>query len=101
MPNGKESAPEEAGQDKGLIQPDLFDAHKELLADLWNIWSLHRRLNADLRKMDAVRYSRLSVVTLSQMAAVTAVDVGLTEEQFLATCKANFDEAVKRAPRWS
>jgi hypothetical protein len=84
-----------------LIQGDLFDAHKELLADLWNIWGLHRRLNADLRKMDAVRYSRLSVVTFSQIAAVTALDASMTEEQFLATCKANFDEAVKRAPRWA
>jgi len=26
--------------------------------------------------------------------------VGMTEERFLATCKANYTEAVKRAPRF-
>lgn len=47
-----------------------------------------------------VLYSRLSVVALSQLTAIVAVDVGMNEQQFLAVCKANFDEAHTKAPRF-
>jgi hypothetical protein len=85
------------------VAPDLFEVHKALLADGWELWKNHRDavttpgLN---HKADPIRYSRISIVSFSQIAAVTAVDVGLTEEQFLATCKANYQGAVKRAPRF-
>jgi hypothetical protein len=42
----------------------------------------------------------MSVVALSHMAAVTAVDVAMSEEQFINVCLANYREAIKRAPRW-
>jgi len=47
-----------------------------------------------------VLYSRISVVALSQLSAIIGVDVGMTEQQFLSVCKANFDEAFKNAPRF-
>ena len=76
-------------------------AHERLLVKLWAVWVEHRELNKDPdTRMDPVVFSRVSVVTLTQVAAVTAVDVGMGEDQFLNTCKANYKEAEKRAPRW-
>lgn len=48
-----------------------------------------------------VHYSRLSVVALTQLAAIAAVDVGMTPEQFTNVCRANFEQAYKQAPRFS
>jgi hypothetical protein len=82
------------------IPNELYTLHSKLLEDSWATWRANRSRAAE-GGVEAVRYARLSIVTLSQMAAMTAVDIGLTEKQFLATCKANFDEAYKRAPKWS
>jgi hypothetical protein len=97
MPDGETSS---TNANPPGIDADLYDTHKELLADLWNLWGLHRRLNADLRKMDQERFSRISIVSCTHLAAVTAVDVSMSEEQFLNTCKANYRAAVQHAPRW-
>ena len=77
----------------------LMQAHNILVVKLWEIWKEHREW-CKAQKIDPVIYSRVSVVSLTQIAAVTAIDVGMTEEQFLNTCKANFQEADKKAPRW-
>lgn len=74
---------------------ELHDIHKKLLRDIWVTWGQHR----DGSK-DQVKFTRLSVVTCSQVAATCAVDVHMTEEQFLATCKANYEQASKNAPKW-
>lgn len=50
--------------------------------------------------VSSVLYSRLSIVALTQLAAIVGVDVGMTTEQFIAVAKANFDEAFKVAPRF-
>ena len=75
------------------IQAKLFEAHKSLLKGIWDTWKQHKL-------PDQVKYTRISIVSLTQAAAVCAVDVGMTEENFLATCKANYAQAVKSAPRW-
>jgi len=80
------------------IPEELFQVHKALLAEGWMLWKRHRTLNEP--PVGPVAFSRLSIVTFSQMAAVTAVDVGLTEEQFLETCRANYKEASAKAERW-
>ena len=49
---------------------------------------------------DPVVFSRMSTVALTQLGAVVAVDVGMNQEQFVAVCRSNFDEAFKRAPRF-
>lgn len=48
-----------------------------------------------------VQYSRLSIVALSQVASIAAVDIGMTSKQFADLCVANFNEAHKRAPKFS
>ncbi len=47
-----------------------------------------------------VRFSRLSVLALTQVASIVAVDVGMNHDQFTAVCLANFKEAYKRAPKF-
>ena len=78
------------------VNPEYLKMHTEYLKDSWLAWSKHR----DLNKPKYHEFYRVAVVTLTQQAATLAVDVNLTEEQFLATCKANFQEALRRAPRW-
>lgn len=48
-----------------------------------------------------VLYSRLSIVALTQVAAIAAVDVGVPVDKFLDVCKANFNEAHKNAPKFA
>jgi hypothetical protein len=76
---------------------ELHNVHKKLIDDLWGAW----RHNHDAFSEDKVTFSRVSVVSLTQVAATCALDVKMTEEQFLATCKANYEAALKHAPRWS
>lgn len=79
------------------VSPELFEMHQRLLKDLWETWGIHR----DLNKPKFHEFYRVSVATLTGQAAVLAVDVNMTEDQFLATCKANFKEALKKVPKWS
>ena len=76
---------------------DLFDAHKKLLDETWVLWREHCKLN---KVIGQEKFSRISIVTMTHIAAVTAVDVGMNKQQFLQTCEANYDAAVRRAPRW-
>ncbi len=50
--------------------------------------------------VSAVLYSRLSLVALTQMAAIVGVDIGMTPEQFINVCRANFNEAYSKAPKF-
>ena len=88
------------GNEIDISAEDLLVLHTGLMTDLLRLWMDRRELAKQIG-VGPVKFSRVSIVSLSQLAAVIAVDVGLTEEQFLATCKANFAEAAKRAPRWS
>jgi hypothetical protein len=81
------------------VNPALFKVHEALINDLWQVWVKHRDLTKEQHGQEV--FSRVSIATLSLMAAVTAVDVSMDEEHFLATCKANYEAAVAKAPRWS
>jgi hypothetical protein len=50
---------------------------------------------------DPMLYARLSVVAMSQWLAIVGVDIGMSQEQFLAVCKANFETAYQKAPKFS
>jgi hypothetical protein len=76
---------------------ELHSAHKKLVADLWSTWLLNRAAFSE----DQAKFTRVSIVSLTQVAATCAIDVSMPEEQFLATCKANYEAALKHAPRWS
>lgn len=45
-------------------------------------------------------YSRLSLVALTQLSAIIGVDIGMNASQFTAVCRANFDAAYERAPKF-
>lgn len=50
--------------------------------------------------VDAALFTRLSLVALTQWAAILAVDVGMQPEHFEAVCNIQFAEAHKNAPRF-
>jgi hypothetical protein len=83
---------------EGTLEQKLQHVHSDFVADIWRAWKDNRSESAT--SIDSEKFSRISVVSLTQVAATTAVDVGMTEEQFLGVCQANFAEAFKRAPRW-
>jgi hypothetical protein len=60
----------------------------------------HQEHNTESR-VDPVRFAQLSVVALTQVAAIIGVDVGMTLDQFLAVSKANFEQAYVKAPKFS
>lgn len=75
--------------------PD-YEAVTKMLAEYRESWNKQFTESG----MDAVKFSRLSVVALTQIAAIVAVDVGMTVDQFSNVCRAQFTEAHKRAPRF-
>ena len=85
-----------AGNGEGTLEQKLQHVHSQLVEDLWVAWKNHRSTSS----VESERYSRISVVSLTQVAAMTAVDVGMTEEQYMLVCMANFNEAYKKAPKW-
>jgi hypothetical protein len=80
------------------VPDDLFQVHKALIDKMWELWKLSR--DEVTPKIDHIKYSRVSTVTFTHIAAIIAVDVGMDEEKFLATCKANYAAAVKHAPKF-
>lgn len=72
-------------------------AHESMVTKLWDMWK-GERSGAD--GLSDEIFQRLSVVAMSQVAAIIAVDVTITEEQFLSICQANFKEAYRKAPKW-
>lgn len=51
--------------------------------------------------IDPMIFSRLSVVALTQLSAIVAVDVGMQPDQFTNICSAQFTEAYRKAPRFN
>lgn len=78
------------------VNPDLSLTNK-LIAEYRQLWVDQLREAGGSQ----VHFSRLSLVALTQVAAVVAVDVGMKPEQFTAMCLANFSEAHKRAPKFT
>jgi hypothetical protein len=85
------------------VPAELFELHKKFLSDIWATWGQHRddaHQNLEPPNQQE-KFTRVSIVSLTQAAAVCAVDVAMDEASFLATCKANYQQAVKAAPRWA
>jgi len=74
-----------------------YDLTMRLLTEFQQTWQrLYKKENTD-----AIVFSRMSLVALTQLSAVIAVDIGMSDEQFINICKAQFTEAFARAPRFS
>lgn len=80
---------------KAEVHPDYLLTQK-LIGEFRQFWI------EKLRESGAanVKFTRLSVVALTQVAAILAVDAGMQPEQFTAVCMANFKEAYARAPKF-
>lgn len=70
---------------------------QQLIADFRQLWV------DKLKEVGGshVKFSQLSILALTQVAAIVAVDVGMNHEQFGAVCLTNYKEAYKRAPKFS
>lgn len=68
----------------------------KMLNDIRNFWMEQ----ATGSTLDQVRLYRLGVVAFSQWAAILGVDVGMTVEQFTNVCRANFQQAYDKAPKF-
>lgn len=49
---------------------------------------------------DPVLFSRLSVIALTQLSAIVAVDIGMPLEKFVAVCGAQHEHAYAQAPKF-
>lgn len=79
-----------------VLSPELILTNK-LITEFRQLW-------VDQLKeagVSHVQYSRLSLLALLQVAAVVGVDLGMQSKQFTAMALGSFEEAHKRAPRFS
>jgi hypothetical protein len=79
-----------------VVSPELILTNK-LIAEFRQLW-VDQLKEAGVSQMD---YSRLSLVALMQVAAVVAVDIGMQPKQLASLAFGSFEEALKRAPRFS
>lgn len=75
---------------------DKLRVHNELYKAIVKDWVKARSET----KEDGLLFTQMSVVALSQYASVLAVDLGMSEEQFVSVCRSNFSEAYERAPKF-
>jgi len=85
----------------GSKPPSNVDPHyeltKQILNELREFWMDQNKSN----RADEITFSRLSVVAYTQFSAMVAVDSGMGEDQFVNICRLQFEEAFRRAPKWS
>lgn len=74
--------------------------HDALLASLWEAWGAHLPTLKNKPEIDMMVFTKMAVVTVSQMAAVLAVDTMMTQDQFMKVCAANFAECYDAAPKF-
>lgn len=86
--NGHKASPE--------VSPD-YELTAKLLKEFQATWNEQYKEAG----VDPVLFSRLSIVALSQLAAVVAVDVGMNIDQFMAVCRALHVKAFDAAPKFS
>lgn len=84
----------------GHTPPEELDPDFVLTTKLLNEYKDKWNEQFQTSEIDAVKFSRLSIVALTQWAAILAVDVGMQPQQFVAVCNIQFGEAHKRAPRF-
>lgn len=67
----------------------------KMLGDIRAFWAEQSKA-----EIDPVRLYRIGIVTFSQWASILGVDVGMTADQFVNVCRANFEQAYAQAPKF-
>lgn len=80
-------------------ESEEFKIHKELTAAIEEWWRA-TLTSSIVKNRDPEMVAKMTVVALTRMAAVFAVDLSMKKEQFGAVCKANYEEAYESAPKW-
>ena len=68
----------------------------KMLGDIRDFWM---EQTAD-STLDQAKLYRLGVVAFSQWASILGVDLGMNVEQFTNVCRANFQAAYEKAPKF-
>lgn len=79
---------------------ELLTPQQKLALKLFNEFKKEYVKSAAKYQDDPIAHTRMSIVALSQLAAILAVDVGMQPDQFLNVNRCNFEEAFKVAPRF-
>jgi hypothetical protein len=79
------------------ISSSEYELFTKLLTEFRQVWLDHLKESG----ADPVKFSQLSVLALSQFAAIVAVDINMHPKQFEAVCNANFKTAHDKAPKFS
>jgi len=84
-------------------QPPVAEVSPEYQLTLRLLTAFQAKWNEEFKAagVDAMMFSRMSVVALTQLSAMVAVDVGMQPRQFVAVCEAQFNSAHERAPKFS
>lgn len=85
----------EVSQSEVKIPPELMVEYQRLYTGIWKWWEgMHQP------EVDPVIHTKATVIALTQFIAVLAVDVGMTSEQFLKVCEAQWIAAYSKAPKF-
>ena len=85
----------------GLQIMATLPAHVEITKSMINSLAEWYKAEIELKKdMDPATLVRLMVVAMTRYAAILAIDVGMTPEQFEAVSRANFKDAFDQAPKF-
>lgn len=68
----------------------------KMLQDIRVFWAEQ----SAIKTVDEVKFYRLGVVALTQWASILGVDIGMTTEQFTNVCRANFEHAYAKSPKF-
>lgn len=109
MPRSKDTKAHEEGELEKVYKERsekknkaLFKVHTALTNECREVIKNHKDdiTQDDIEGFDQIRFQKLAVVSLTQLAAVLSVDAGHDVDQFLKVCEANWREAHERAPKW-
>jgi ribosomal protein L20 len=81
---------------QSVVSPELILTNK-LITEFRQLW-VDQLKEAGVNHMT---YSRLSLVALMQVAAAISVDISMQPKQFAAMALGSFEEAHRKAPRFS
>lgn len=88
--------PKITSKEQKVVQSPEFVLTTKLINEFRQLWIDQMKESG----VSQVLYSRLSLVALTQVAAIAGVDVGMSVEQFTDVCRANFEQAYDRAPKF-
>ncbi len=90
--------PESNGTTDGVAEARSRELNTEFQTDIWALFAKYQQAEDIL---DPTKFYQTVALSMLSCAAVTAVDVGITDTQFVGMAKTLWDDTFKRAPKFS